>query len=146
MMNDKQDLKDVLKGAVKNLRTGKEFKFDAKETHRDEQQGTLRFHGTMFDPEIDDGFHLSVIAVNLRDKSDSGTEIPLDDPRVLLVAYTRYYSHEHPGFFYADKKKPGFVTLQHSGGRINGRLQFTTEAVGDDSYEVDVIFDRGPLE
>lgn len=143
-MTSEQTLKDVLKGTVKNLRTGKEYTIEARETHRDEQQGTLRFHGTMLDPEVDDGVHLSVIAVNLKDKADSGTEIPLKDPRVLFVTYSRYDSPTQARVFYGDKEKPGFVTLQHSGGRINGRLQFTTEAVGEDSYQVDVIFDHGP--
>lgn len=144
MMSNENGLENVLKGAVKNLRSGKELKFFASETHRDEQGGTLRFHGTMVDPEGNSSFHLSSIAVNLSNKTDAGTEIPLTDARVLFVAYTRSGATTEPRHFYADKEKPGFVTLQHSGDRINGKLQFTTEAVGDDSYEVDVIFDQGP--
>jgi hypothetical protein len=143
-MSNENELKDVLKGTIKNTRTGKEFEFNARETHRDEQQETLRFHGTMVDPESDSSVHLSSIAVNLSNKADSGTEIPLTDARVLFVAYTRSGATTEPRHFYGDKEKPGFVTLQHSGERINGKLQFTTEAVGGDSYKVDVIFDRGP--
>ncbi|MED7666531.1 hypothetical protein GXB78_04795 [Pseudomonas moraviensis subsp. stanleyae] len=141
-MSNENGLENVLKGTVKNLRNGKEFKFYARETHRDEQGGTLRFHGTMVDPEGNSSVDLSSIAVNLSNKADSGTEIPLTDARVLFVAYSRNGATTRN--FYADKEKPGFVTLQHSGDRINGKLQFTTEALGDDSYEVDVIFDQGP--
>ncbi|MHC8394827.1 hypothetical protein ACYZT8_14410 [Pseudomonas sp. LB3P93] len=137
----KSDLKrvatGVMKGTLENLRTGKSYEFLATFIHRDEQQGTLRFHGSMIDPEIPEKY--VGVGLQLSSSSEPSGTFLVGDPRILHLSYTRYSDDGSDDYFRAESGK---VVLQRGADRneINGRLDFKTESIDGNQYVADVVY------
>ncbi|KNH29622.1 hypothetical protein ACS77_02810 [Pseudomonas syringae] len=137
--NSKGEAEGAIKGTITNLQTGKEYPFLASWIYRDEQQGTLRFHGTMTDPEAP-GKQVAVGVQFSQKNAPSGT-YPFDDPQVLHLSYTKYGEGDKPTVYF--KAITGEIVLHNSYPQqpIDGGLSFTTETHGGDHYRVKVTFD-----
>jgi hypothetical protein len=127
-----------MKGSITNLYTGKKYPFNSTWIWRDEQQETLRFHGTMPDPER--AGWTALVALQLSQKDASGN-YEVGDKRILYLGYSsRSNSDESQAIF---KAKTGTVVIQNSYPEqpINGKLDFETLDWGNDLYHVEVIFE-----
>ncbi|CAI8734111.1 DUF3237 domain-containing protein [Pseudomonas sp. IT-347P] len=131
----KGEASGTIKGKVKNLKTGKVHDFKDPWIWRDEQQGTLRFHGVVDDPEAP-GEHVA-IGLQLSSASQPAGEFKVGDPKILHLSYTKYGP---PDVYF--RAESGLVTLQRqANNRINGSLKFESITIGDNQYAVDVIYD-----
>jgi hypothetical protein len=135
--NSKGVATGTMKGTLKNLRTNISYPFLARSIWRDEQQGTLRFHGTMDDPETQG--KLVAIGLQLSSSEQQSGTFPVGDSKILHLTFTQNGNDGDVHF----SAESGEVVLQRKQFQkpINGRLVFKTKAVGDDRYDVDVIFD-----
>jgi hypothetical protein len=127
----------TLKGSITNRYTEKKYPFNATWIWRDEQEGTLRFHGTMPDPERE-GW-TALLALQLSQKDASG-HYEVGDKQILHLGY----SSSHPDGSQASfEAKTGTVVIQNSYPEqpINGKLDFETLDWGNDLYHVEVIFE-----
>ena len=72
---------------------------------------------------------------------------PVGDPKILHLSYLQYGDEENGKTVYFEAAS-GEVVLEREPFQmpINGRLNFKTKTVGDDHYDVDVIFDiKSPI-
>jgi hypothetical protein len=126
-----------MKGNITNQYTKKKYPFNSTWIWRDEQEGKLRFHGTMPDPETEGGTVL--VALELSQKDASGN-YEVGDKRIHNLAYSIGISSGNPTRLEA---KTGTVSIQNSYPQqpINGKLDFITHGVGWDHYHVEVAFE-----
>lgn len=133
----KGEASGTIKGKVKNLKTGNVYDFKDPWIWRDTQQGTLRFHGVVDDPEAP-GEQVA-IALQLSSASQPSGEFKVGDPKILHLSYMKYGD---PDVHFSAES--GLVKLQRQANdRINGSLKFETIAIGANQYAVDVIYDIG---
>ncbi|PKA68981.1 hypothetical protein ATI02_1791 [Pseudomonas baetica] len=129
----------TIKGQVKNLTTEQVHDFDKPWIWRDTQQGTLRFHGVVNDPEAP-GKEVA-IGLQLSSASQPSGEFKVGDPKILHLSYMKYGEPEPDVYFRAES---GLVTLQRQANdHINGSLKFETITIDGNQYAVDVIYDIG---
>ncbi|TFB36898.1 hypothetical protein [Pseudomonas sp. F01002] len=135
----KGEAKGGIKGTITNLITKIEYPFNATWIYRDEQQETLRFHGTMPDPEND---HKKVaVALQLSQKNAPTGTYPFDSPKVLHLSYLKYdVDGEGHSVYY--EAISGHVDLVNAypDSPISGKLVFKTTVIDDISYRVDVKY------
>lgn len=126
----------TIKGTVTNLSTGHSYKFIDPWIWRDTQQGTLRFHGVVDDPEAP-GKRLSVGLV-LANAEQADGDFKWSDPEITHLGLGKY---DPPIGFTATSGR--VIFRRREDDSINGRLVFTTDVIGVDQYSVDVIYDIG---
>ncbi|MHC8350756.1 hypothetical protein ACYZT7_15785 [Pseudomonas sp. RT4P38] len=127
-----------IKGTVTNRQTNEEYKFNADGIWRDEQEGTLRFHGSMVDPENPAnivGVALQLIKVD----TPSGT-YRFDSEKVLHLSYFKQDVADSTKVHYY-KANRGDVELinAYPDKPISGKLGFNA-GIMDDRYRVDVEY------
>ncbi|WP_283180365.1 hypothetical protein [Pseudomonas svalbardensis] len=134
----KGEAKGTIKGNITNLYTEKKYPFNATWIWRDEQQGTLRFHGTMQDPEREG--RTVVVGVRLSQKDASGN-YETGDERILYLSYSSRNLSD--GGTIEFDATTGTVGIQNSYPQqpVNGKLDFQTSKVGRDHYHVEVVFE-----
>jgi hypothetical protein len=127
-----------MKGNITNLHTEKKYPFNSTWIWRDELQGTLRFHGTMPDPEREGRTALLALQLSQKDASDN---YEVGDKRILLLDYSSISNSG--GGELSFKAETGTVGIQNSYPQqpINGKLDFVASGVLEDRYHVEVIFD-----
>ncbi|MFJ2284815.1 hypothetical protein ACIOUF_00335 [Pseudomonas iridis] len=132
----KDEVEGTIEGHVKNLSTGVSHLFSDPWIWRDEQAGTLRFHGVVPDPEKPGA--LVGILLTLASAAQPGGKFQVGAPEIEILGYLKYHPDQ---LFHAES---GEVTLERQPeNRINGTLKFTTTSKGGEQYRVDVIFDIG---
>ncbi|MHC8344116.1 hypothetical protein [Pseudomonas sp. RT6P73] len=124
----------TMKGTLINLRTAESYDYFATYIYRDKQGGTLRFHGSMKNPEIPEKY--VSVGLQLSKHDEASGEFEVGDPRILHLFYMQY---DKDVYFDAAS---GNVVFQRGEGQdeINGRLLFKTKTIGDVHYAVDVTF------
>lgn len=143
-VNSKGAVTGSIEGTLKNLMKNKSYPFSATGgIWRDEQAGTLRFHGQMPDPERL-GKHVA-IWVQFKSSEQESNTYPVGDPAILGLGYIQYKNEENDGMDVLFKAESGEVVLQREQFQkpVNGQLAFKTATVGDDRYEVDVTYTVG---
>lgn len=124
----------VIEGTVKNRHTETEYSFRTEGTWRDEQNGTLRFHGSMKDPEGESKY--MQVSLQLSKSDQPAGSIAVGDPKILHLALIKGESGEQ-----VFKAISGEVTLErHPENAVKGQLTFTTSTRVFISYDVDVTF------
>ncbi len=132
----KGEASGTIKGTVTNLTTGHSYKFSDPWIWRDIQQGTLRFHGVVDDPEAP-GKRLFVGLV-LADAEQVDGDFNWGDSEIKDLRLGKY---DPPIAFKATSGR--VIFRRREDDSINGRLVFTTAVIGVDQYSVDVIYDIG---
>lgn len=127
-----------IKGSLTNLHTTKKFDFKASSIWRDEQQGTLRFHCVMGDPENSE--KEVGVAVQLRQTDTPTGTYLVGSPEVIYLSYLRYGADGHVEVDYPANS--GRVDLKNAYPEkpISGKLFFDTRDIGGSSYRVDVEY------
>ena len=128
----------TIKGNITNLYTEKKYPFNATWIFRDEQAGTLRFHGTMPDPEREG--RTVMVAVQHSQKDASGN-YEVGDEHILHLRYSSLNLSD--GEKIAFDATTGTVGIQNRYPQqpVNGKLYFQTSRVGRDQYHVEVVFE-----
>lgn len=126
----------TIEGTVTNISTGFSYKFIDPWIWRDTQQGTLRFHGVVDDPEAP-GKRLSVGLV-LADAEQVSGDFKWSDSEIKHLGLGKY---DPPIDFKATSGR--VIFRRREDDSIHGRLVFTTAYIGVDSYLVDVNYDIG---
>ncbi|MGP6459675.1 hypothetical protein [Pseudomonas parakoreensis] len=138
-IGEKGEATGVIKGEVKNLHTEVTFDFLSTWIWRDEQNETLRFHGTMPDPLVPGRTWL--VALGLSDKSQPSGTFPVGDSRIVYLNLVTFGIGEPTRTFEASS---GYIVLEHhSNNDINGKLVFQTKQQAFDSFDVNVTFAIG---
>lgn len=131
----------TMTGTVKNLYTNVESFFEAEWIWRDNQEGTLRFHGTVDDLEKPGETALIGLLLDREDVS-SGTYRIGDTQVKLTMSYMTFIRETGAG-----KRQfiglEGWVELKNSypDKPISGTLWFKTKSIVHNNYEVNLKFD-----
>ncbi|MHC8339285.1 hypothetical protein [Pseudomonas sp. HLT2-19-2] len=128
-----------IKGTVTNRQTNEEYKFNADGIWRDEQEGTLRFHGSMVDPE--NPANIVGVALQLTKIDTPSGTYRFDSEKVLHLSYFKQDVADSTKVHYY-KANRGNVELKNTypNQPISGMLVFNTESIEDISYKVDVKY------